>query len=100
VRAGPGRWGFDGFSVFEVPAGDYAHLARLVPIVALRPKLYWAQGAALLDAGFPLFPTRDFPHWTVVLSEATPASSRGCEPTSPGRSTTRRGRARDDRYDG
>jgi len=68
-----GRWGFDGFSVFEVPAGDYAHLARLVPIVALRPKLYRAEGGALLDAGFPLFPTGDFPHWTVVLSEATPA---------------------------
>jgi hypothetical protein len=68
-----GRWGFDGFSVFEVPAGDYALLARLVPIVALRPKLYRAEGAALLDAGFPLFPTGDFPHWTVVLSRAARA---------------------------
>jgi len=68
-----GRWGFDGFSVFEVPDGDYTHLARLVPIVALRPKLYRAEGAALVDAGFPLFPTADFPHWTVVLSEATSA---------------------------
>jgi hypothetical protein len=66
-----GRWGFDGFSVFEVPGGDYAHLARLVPIVALRPKLFRADGHELVSAGFPLFPTADFPHWTVVLSEAT-----------------------------
>jgi len=66
-----GRWGFDGFSVFEVPGGDYQLLARLVPIVALRPKLFHAEGAALVEAGFPLFPTGDFPHWTVVLSQPT-----------------------------
>lgn len=66
-----GRWGFNGFSVLEVPDGDKVHLARLVPIVALRPKLFRAEGADLVKAGFPLFPTADFPHWTVVLSEAT-----------------------------
>jgi hypothetical protein len=27
----------------------------------------------LVSAGFPLFPTAGFPHWTVVLSEATSA---------------------------
>lgn len=68
-----GRWGFDGFSAFEVPDRDYTHLARLVPIVALRPKLFIAEGAELAEAGFPLFPTADFPHWTVVLSQPTSA---------------------------
>ena len=33
-----GRWGLHGFSVFEVPNGDYQLLARLVPIVTVRPK--------------------------------------------------------------
>ena len=71
MRAHRGRWGFDEFSVFEVPGGDDTHLARLVPIVALRPKLFRANGPELVSAGFPLFPTADIPHWTVVLSEAT-----------------------------
>ena len=67
-----GRWGFHGFSVFEVPNRDYGLLARLVPIVTVRPRLFEADGAALVGAGFPLFPTADHPHWTVVLSEPTP----------------------------
>lgn len=66
-----GRWGFPGFSVFEVPGGDYRLLGRLVPIVTIRPKLFEAQGADLIDAGFPLLPTGDHPHWTVVLAAAT-----------------------------
>jgi hypothetical protein len=66
-----GRWGFHGFSVFEVPNGDCRLLARLVPIVTVRPRLFEARGAALVNAGFPLFPTADHPHWTVVLSEPT-----------------------------
>lgn len=67
------RWGFHGFSVLEVPDGDYGLLARLMPIVAIRPKLFEARGAELVAAGFPLLPTADHPHWTVVLSEPTPA---------------------------
>lgn len=63
------RWGFHGFSVFEVPDGDYDLLGRLVPIVTVRPKLFEASGAELVAAGFPLFPTAAHPHWTVVLSE-------------------------------
>ena len=59
--------------MFEVPNGDYGLLARLVPIVKVRPKLFEAHGAQLLSAGFPLLPTADHPHWTVVLSEPTPA---------------------------
>jgi hypothetical protein len=31
-----------------------------------------APGSDLLADGFPLLATRDFPHWTVVLSEPTP----------------------------
>lgn len=67
------RWGFHGFSVFEVPDDDYRLLARLVPIVTVRPKLFEARGGDLIEAGFPLIPTADHPHWTVVLSEATSA---------------------------
>lgn len=57
------RWGFHGFSVFEVPDDDYRLLARLVPIVTVRPKLFEARGGDLIEAGFPLIPTADHPHW-------------------------------------
>ena len=63
------RWGIWGFSVLEVPDGDYQLLARLRPIVATRRLLLLAHGADLVAAGFPLLPTLDHPHWTVVLSE-------------------------------
>ena len=66
------RWGFDGFSVFEVPGGDYGLLAKLVPIVTVRRRLFEADAGRLVAAGFPLFPTGDHPHWTVVLSESSP----------------------------
>jgi hypothetical protein len=62
------RWGLWGFSVLEVPGGDYGLLARLRPIVATRRLLLLAEGSALVAAGFPLLPTLDHPHWTVVLS--------------------------------
>ncbi len=65
------RWGFFGFSVFEVPDGDYGRLARLRPFVTQRPLLFEAAGAALLEAGFPLLPTEDYPHWTVVVPTST-----------------------------
>jgi hypothetical protein len=66
------RWGINGISVFEVPDGDFATLARLAPIVTVRRKLFEARARDLLDNGFPLLPTADHPHWTVVLSDATP----------------------------
>jgi len=62
------RWGIWGFSVLEVPGGDYQLLARLRPIVATRRLLRFANGPDLVEAGFPLLPTLDHPHWTVVLS--------------------------------
>lgn len=68
-----GRWGIHGFSVFEVPNGDYEQLARIAPIVTVRPKLFEAHAYALLDAGFPLIATQDHPHWTVVCPEPTAA---------------------------
>lgn len=67
------RWGLWGFSVLEVPAGDFGQLVRLRPIVATRRRLFLADGPAIVEAGFPLLPTLDRPHWTVVLSEPTPA---------------------------
>ncbi|MCL5444605.1 MAG: hypothetical protein M1121_00880 [Actinobacteria bacterium] len=67
-----GRWGMWGFSVLEVPGGDYNHLARLRPIVAERRMIWTASGPELAAGGFPVLPTLDFPHWTVVLSEPTP----------------------------
>ena len=51
---------------FENPA-----LARLRPLVADRRQLLIADGMALVEAGFPLLPTLEAPHWTVVLAAAT-----------------------------
>jgi hypothetical protein len=68
VEESHGRWGIWGFSVLEVPGGDYQLLARLRPIVATRRLLLLAQGPDLVAAGFPLLPTLDHPHWTVALS--------------------------------
>ena len=61
------RWGIWGFSVLEVPGGDYDELARLRPIVTTRRRLLVAHGVELIAAGFPLLPTLDAPHWTVTL---------------------------------
>lgn len=66
------RWGIWGFSILEVPGDDYEALARLRPVFAARRKLLVAHGAELIAAGFPLLPTLDAPHWTVVLAESTP----------------------------
>ena len=65
------RWGMWGFSVLEVPDGNYELLARLRPIVTTRRRLLVANGPELVAAGFPLLPTLDHPHWTVVVSEPT-----------------------------
>ena len=66
------RWGLHGFSVFELPDGDYTRLARLVPLLLDRQWVLEAPGSELLGDGFPLLPTRDHPHWTVVIAEPTP----------------------------
>ena len=64
--------GVSGGSPFwRVLAGDYQQLARLRPIVAERRLLLVASGPDLVASGFPLLPTLDHPHWTVVLSEPT-----------------------------
>lgn len=67
------RWGIWGFSVLEVPDGDYMLLARLRPIVATRRCLLVADGSELVASGLPLLPTLDHPHWTVVVSEPSSA---------------------------
>lgn len=82
------RWGIWGLSVFEVPDGDYEQLARLRPIVAERRQLLVADAAALVDDGFPLLPTLDSPHWTVVLAGPL-RSSVEFEGTSKAPSPTR-----------
>ncbi|MFJ9393046.1 hypothetical protein ACIRON_29785 [Nocardioides sp. NPDC101246] len=66
-----GEIGLLGFSVLEVPHGDFAELARLRPLLKVRRKVRTALGAELVAAGFVLVPTLDFPHWTLVLPEAT-----------------------------
>jgi hypothetical protein len=66
------RWGVWGFSVLEVPDGDdFDRLARLRPELTQRRQLLIADGHELAAAGFPLFPTLDYPHWTVVVAEPT-----------------------------
>ena len=67
------RWGIWGISVLVVPGGDYNQLARLRPIMTERRQLLVADAAALMDDGFPLLPTLDSPHWTVVLAADIPA---------------------------
>jgi hypothetical protein len=67
------RWGMWGFSVLEVPGGDFEQLVRMRPIVGDRRQLLVADGGSLIDDGFPLLPTLDVPHWTVVLAAATAA---------------------------
>jgi hypothetical protein len=66
-----GRWGIWGFSVLEVPYGDYRRLARLRPVVARRRLLFLADGAGVVAAGFPLLPTLDHPHWRLTMSEVS-----------------------------
>lgn len=66
-----GRWGIWGFSVLEVPDGDYDQLVRLRPFVASRRLLHEANAVDLLGDGFPMLPTLDHPHWTIELSEPT-----------------------------
>lgn len=68
------RWGIWGFSVLEVPDGDFDALARMRPIVASRRQLLVAHGSALVAAGFPLLPTLEAPHWTVLLAAPTTAA--------------------------
>lgn len=65
------RWGIWGFSVLEVPGGDFEQLVRIRPIVGDRRQFMVADGEALIDDGFPLLPTLDFPHWTVVLATSS-----------------------------
>jgi hypothetical protein len=67
------RWGLYGFSVFELPDGDYGRLARLVPLLVDRQWVLEAAAYALLADGFPLLPSRQYPHWTIVLAEPTSA---------------------------
>lgn len=67
------RWGIWGFSVLEVPGGDFERLVRMRPIVADRRQFLVADGESLISDGFPLLPTLDSPHWTVVLAAATAA---------------------------
>ncbi|MCR1782323.1 hypothetical protein KVF89_07245 [Nocardioides carbamazepini] len=59
--------GMYGFSVLEVPGGGFAELARLRPLLRVRRKVMLASGRELIDDGFPLVPTFDHPHWTVVV---------------------------------
>jgi hypothetical protein len=57
--------------VLELPGGDFEQLVRMRPIVADRRHLLVAEGESLIGDGFPLFPTVDSPHWTVVLAAPT-----------------------------
>lgn len=76
------RWGIWGFSVLEVPDGDnFSLLARMRPELTLRRQLLVADGATLVNNGFPLLSTLTYPHWTVQLAQpdgATFARVRIC----------------------
>ncbi|HUP68221.1 MAG TPA: hypothetical protein VM142_00225 [Acidimicrobiales bacterium] len=66
------KWALFGFSTFGLGSGGYVELARQVPIIPNRQWVMEAETGSLLAAGFPVLPTRDHPHWTVVLSEPDP----------------------------
>ena len=74
------RWGLHGFSVFELPGDDYDRLARLIPLLLDRQWLLEAPGADLVADGFPLLPTREHPHWTVVPRRTHPYPVRTRSP--------------------
>jgi hypothetical protein len=63
--------GLFGFSVFALGPGGYEELARLAPIIPVRQWVMEAPSRELLEDGFPILPTSDHPHWTVVLAEST-----------------------------
>ena len=63
-----GRWGIWGFSVLEVPGGDYRQLVRLRPFVATRRLLFRASAADLVTAGFP-----SSPPWTLAIVMVLPS---------------------------
>jgi hypothetical protein len=92
----------DALDVWEELAGDVALEATddLLRAESLggsaRDVVLVAGGADLLAAGFPLLPTGDHPHWTVVLSEPTSFSSLGCGRSSTDPGTTQRGQAGSD----
>lgn len=67
------RWGIWGFSVLEVPDGDFEQLVQARPLIAERRQILVAEGSALVAGGFPLLPTLEAPHWTLVLASPTPA---------------------------
>ena len=66
------KWGLFGFSVFGLGPGGYSELVRSVPILTLRQWVMEASAQAVMSDGFPVLPTADHPHWTVVLSEPAP----------------------------
>ncbi len=66
------RWGLFGFSAFGLGPGGYAELARQVPLLPTRQWVMEAASSDLLDDGFPVLPTGDQPHWTVVLAAPEP----------------------------
>ncbi|HXW80057.1 MAG TPA: hypothetical protein VEJ84_11200 [Acidimicrobiales bacterium] len=51
----------------RVPGG-YDELARFVPLLVVRQWVLEAPAAPVLADGFPLLPTGDHPHWTVLVS--------------------------------
>lgn len=69
-----GEIGVPGFSVLELPGGDFDALARLRPLLRVRRKVFIASGASLVGEGLALIPTFEFPHWTVVVPDPSPAA--------------------------
>lgn len=53
VKECHGRWGIWGFSVLEVPGGDYAELVRLRPFVGMRRRLHLARAEVLVNFRVP-----------------------------------------------
>lgn len=65
------KWGLYGFSTCGLGRGGYEELGRLVPLLRNRQWVLEASAGALISDGFPVVPTAQTPHWTVVLSEPT-----------------------------
>lgn len=71
--------GFPGISVYAADGLGLAELVMATPLA--HSQLRWSRAGRLRAAGFALEPTRSWPHYTLRLTDASPAELRRVEQT-------------------